>query len=57
MSEPAVDLGIAIALASSFRNKPISGRFVVAGEVGLTGEVRAVRKWNEGLQRLPTGFC
>ena len=44
LSEPAVDLGIAIALASSFRNKPISGRFVVAGEVGLTGEVRAVRE-------------
>jgi DNA repair protein RadA/Sms len=43
LNEPAVDLGIAAALASSFKNKPVSGRLVVIGEVGLTGEVRAVR--------------
>lgn len=42
LSEPAVDLGIALALASSFRDRALPPRTVVAGEVGLTGEVRAV---------------
>jgi len=42
VSEPAVDLGIALAIASSFHDsKPISG-LVVLGEVGLNGELRAV---------------
>lgn len=42
ISEPAVDLGIAMAIASSFLNVPISDKTVVIGEVGLSGEVRAV---------------
>jgi DNA repair protein RadA/Sms len=42
VDEPAVDLGIVSAVASSFLDKPISGNAVVLGEVGLTGEVRAV---------------
>ena len=42
VDEPAVDLGIVMALASSFRNRPIDPRMVVFGEVGLTGEVRAI---------------
>jgi len=42
VNEPAVDLGIALAIASSFHDsKPISG-LVVLGEVGLNGELRAV---------------
>jgi DNA repair protein RadA/Sms len=42
VSEPAVDLGIALAIASSFRDaKPISG-LVALGEVGLNGELRGV---------------
>jgi DNA repair protein RadA/Sms len=40
--EPAADLGIVLAAASSFMNQPISADVVVIGEVGLTGEVRAV---------------
>lgn len=42
INEPALDLGIVIAIASSFRNTSIDPYIVVFGEVGLTGEVRAV---------------
>jgi DNA repair protein RadA/Sms len=40
--EPAVDMAIVSAIASSFLDKPISNGTVVLGEVGLTGEVRAI---------------
>ncbi len=40
--EPAVDMGIVCAVASSFLDRPITDRTIVIGEVGLTGEVRAV---------------
>lgn len=40
--EPAVDLGIISAIASSFLDRPIPDDTVVLGEVGLTGEVRAI---------------
>ena len=42
IDEPAVDLGVVLALASSFRNRPLDPKVVVFGEVGLTGEVRAI---------------
>lgn len=42
MSEPAVDLGIVIAVVSSFRNKPVDEKTLVFGEIGLSGEVRSV---------------
>ena len=42
VTEPAVDLAIVGAIASSFLDKPVSERTVVVGEVGLTGEVRAI---------------
>lgn len=42
MNEPAADLGIVIAIASSYKNKPVSEDTIVFGEVGLSGEVRAV---------------
>lgn len=42
MNEPAVDLGIIMAIASSYKNKPVSEDTIVFGEVGLSGEVRAV---------------
>ncbi len=42
LSEPAVDLAIVLAVASSFRNSPIDYQTVIFGEVGLTGEVRSV---------------
>ena len=41
IDEPAADLGIVAAIASSFRNIPIDERAAVFGEVGLAGEVRA----------------
>jgi DNA repair protein RadA/Sms len=40
--EPAADLGIALAIASSFRNLAIPSEIAVFGELGLSGEVRAV---------------
>jgi DNA repair protein RadA/Sms len=42
ISEPAADLPLILALASSFRDKPIPGNVAAIGEVGLTGEIRAV---------------
>lgn len=42
MNEPAVDLGIVMAVASSYKNKPIAEDTIMFGEVGLSGEVRAV---------------
>ncbi len=42
MNEPAIDLGIIMALVSSYKNKPIDESVIVFGEVGLSGEVRAV---------------
>jgi DNA repair protein RadA/Sms len=41
IDEPAADLGIVAAIASSFRNVPVDERAAVFGEVGLAGEVRA----------------
>ncbi|MGQ9823929.1 MAG: DNA repair protein RadA [Desulfotomaculales bacterium] len=40
--EPAADLGIALALVSSLRDRPVDPELVITGEVGLTGEVRPV---------------
>jgi DNA repair protein RadA/Sms len=40
VDEPAVDLGVVAAIASSFKNVPIDPTTAVFGEVGLTGEVR-----------------
>ncbi len=42
VDEPAVDLGIVSALASSFLDRPVDPKMVILGEVGLTGEIRAV---------------
>ena len=42
LSEPAADLGVVLAIVSSFKNRPISDKTVVFGEVGLSGEVRSV---------------
>jgi DNA repair protein RadA/Sms len=42
VEEPAVDLGIVAAMASSFLDRPVDARTIVLGEVGLAGEVRAV---------------
>jgi len=42
IEEPAADLGIALAIASSFRDVGVDPELVVVGEVGLSGELRAV---------------
>jgi DNA repair protein RadA/Sms len=42
MNEPAIDLGILLAIVSSYRDIVISDKVVAFGEVGLSGEVRAV---------------
>lgn len=42
LNEPAADLGIVMAIASSYKNRPIDEDTIVFGEVGLSGEVRAV---------------
>jgi DNA repair protein RadA/Sms len=42
LGEPAIDLGVACAIASSARGRAIDAKTVVFGEVGLAGEIRAV---------------
>ena len=42
MNEPAADLGIVLAIASSYKNRAVPEDTIVFGEVGLSGEVRAV---------------
>ena len=42
INEPAIDLGVIVAVASSVKDIPIDPHCIAFGEVGLTGEVRAV---------------
>jgi len=57
LDEPACDLGITVAIASSFKNMPICGSTVVIGEVGLTGEIRAVSQVDKRVKEaLRLGF-
>lgn len=42
VGEPAADLAVACAIASSFRDVPVAGDLAIVGEVGLSGELRAV---------------
>ena len=42
LDEPAADLAVALALVSSFRDRPVAANLAAFGEVGLAGEVRAV---------------
>ena len=42
IQEPAIDLGIVMAVMSSYKNRPIDDRLIAFGEVGLSGEVRSV---------------
>lgn len=50
IDEPAIDLGVALALASSFKEIPVSSKLLVVGEVGLTGEVRPVGQLEKRLK-------
>lgn len=44
IAEPAIDLGIVMAVISSFKNRPIEEGLLAFGEVGLSGEVRSVNQ-------------
>lgn len=44
VDEPALDLAVALAVASSFKNRPVAGDLVAFGEIGLAGEVRGVAR-------------
>lgn len=50
IAEPAVDLAVILAAASAFRDKKLLPNLLVVGEVGLTGEVRAVSRLDQRLQ-------
>jgi len=54
INEPAADLGVVAAIASSFKDKEIDDETVIFGEVGLAGEVRAInfieKRINEALK-------
>ena len=52
LDEPAADLPIILAVASSYRDIPIADRLVAIGEVGLTGEIRSVSQMNQRLQEV-----
>lgn len=44
LDEPAIDLAVAVAIASSYKEKPTSPQEAFLGEIGLTGEIRRVTR-------------
>ena len=52
ITEPAADLGVAIAIASSLRNVPVFPKVVLVGEIGLTGEIRKVPQMDRRLDEV-----
>lgn len=50
LSEPALDLALVLAVISSYKDTPVSGKTIVFGEVGLSGEVRAVSMAQQRVQ-------
>ena len=52
IDEPAADLGIICAIASAFKNKEIDSDIALIGEIGLTGELRAVNQIEKRLNEL-----
>ena len=50
ISEPAIDLVIAMAIASSFKNRPIDDKVAAFGEIGLSGEVRGISMIEQRIQ-------
>jgi DNA repair protein RadA/Sms len=50
LDEPAIDLAIAVSIASSFRDQPSKATDCIIGEVGLTGEVRRVSRIEQRVQ-------
>ena len=52
LDEPGADLPVALAVASSYRDSAIADDLVAIGEVGLTGEIRAVSNMNQRLSEV-----
>ena len=52
LDEPGADLPVILAVASSYRDIPITDDIVAIGEVGLTGEIRSVSHMNQRLQEV-----
>ena len=52
LEEPSADLSVVLAVASSYRDAPVSHDLVAIGEVGLTGEIRAVSQINQRLAEI-----
>lgn len=50
LNEPAMDLALVLAVISSYKDLPVSGKTIVFGEVGLSGEVRAVSMAQQRVQ-------
>ncbi|MBS1157948.1 MAG: repair protein RadA [Proteobacteria bacterium] len=50
ISEPAADLAVILSITSSLKNKPLPGKLIVFGEVGLAGEVRPAPRGQERLK-------
>ena len=55
INEPALDLGIVLAVASSYKNISIPLETIAIGEVGLTGEVRSVNMIEKRIKEIPDG--
>ena len=49
INEPAADLAVATAIASSFKNTPVAADLAIVGEIGLSGELRAVGQLSKRL--------
>lgn len=57
VNEPALDLGVVMAIASSFKNRAIDDKTIIFGEVGLAGEVRAVSQTQQRVnEAIKLGF-
>lgn len=58
LDEPAVDLGTALSIVSSYKDQPLRASDVFVGEVGLTGEVRRVSRVEQRIHETEKlGFC
>ena len=57
ISEPASDLAMAVAIASSYYDRPVPADLAIVGEIGLSGEIRRVSQLNQRLnEALKIGF-
>jgi DNA repair protein RadA/Sms len=58
ITEPAIDLGVLVSIASSFLNRKVDPETTVVGEVGLGGELRSVSRLESRIKEaIHMGFC